>query len=235
MPDIEWSYLQVLQSSGAELLQGLVVTLQLWLTSCALGFVLALVLALCSTMGNRYVQGLARAYIACIRGTPLLVQMFIWYYGLGQFEALRESIAWVVLEDAWCCGLLALTLNIAAYMAEDIRAGIQAVPTPHLEAAQAFGMAPWLIIRRILLPEALQIATPALGNEWVSQLKATALVSTITVLDMTGVARRLSIESYTTDALVVAGMIYAVLTLLISGGIRMLERKHRRHAPGQRR
>lgn len=235
MQDVGWGYAQLLHNSGAELLQGLVIALQLWLASCVLGFVLALLLALCNTVGNRYMQGLARAHIACIRGTPLLVQMFIWYYGLGQFEVLRESILWVVLEDAWCCGLLALTLNIAAYMAEDIRAGIQAVPAPHLEAAQAFGMAPWLIVRRILLPEVLQIVTPALGNEWVSQLKVTALVSTITVLDMAGVARRLSIESYTTDALVVAGMIYAVLTLLISAGIRMLERKQQRYTSGQRR
>ena len=137
---------------------------------------------------------------------------------------------WVVLEDAFYCGLIALTLNIAAYMAEDIRAGILAVPQGQQEAARAFGMPGGTLLRRIVLPQALRIATPALGNEVVSLLKATALVSTITVFDLTGVARRLSNESYTTDALVLAGVVYGALTLLISAGVHFLERRRKSHA-----
>lgn len=172
---------------------------------------LALGLALGATQGGPVVRRLVRFYSAALRGTPLLVQMFLLYYGLSQFEGVRASVAWVVLEDAFYCGLIALTLNIAAYMAEDIRAGILAVPAGQQEAARAFGMPGGTLLRRIVLPQALRIATPALGNEAVSLLKATALVSTITVFDLTGV-------------------VYGVLTLLITAGVHGLERYRKSHA-----
>jgi His/Glu/Gln/Arg/opine family amino acid ABC transporter permease subunit len=222
--------LVLLQDNRADLWEGLVVTLQLWAASGAAGLVLALGLALGATRGGTVVRRLVRFFGAAFRGTPLLVQMFLLYYGLSQFEWVRASVAWVVLEDAFYCGLIALTLNIAAYMAEDIRAGILAVPFGQQEAARAFGMPGSTLLRRIVLPQALRIATPALGNEVVSLLKATALVSTITVFDLTGVARRLSTESYTTDALVLAGVVYGVLTLLISAGVHFLERYRKSHA-----
>ena len=120
--------LVLLQDNRAELWEGLIVTLQLWAASGAAGLVLALGLALGATHGGTVVRRLVRFYGAAFRGTPLLVQMFLLYYGLSQFEWVRASAAWVVLEDAFYCGLIALTLNIAAYMAEDIRAGILAVP-----------------------------------------------------------------------------------------------------------
>ncbi len=220
----------LLQDNRAERWEGLVVTLQLWAASGAAGLVLALGLALGATRGGTVVRRLVRFYGAAFRGTPLLVQMFLLYYGLSQFEWVRASVAWVVLEDAFYCGLIALTLNIAAYMAEDIRAGILAVPAGQQESARAFGMPSGTLLLRIVLPQALRIATPALGNEVVSLLKATALVSTITVFDLTGVARRLSTESYTTDALVVAGVVYGALTLLISAGVHFLERRRKSRA-----
>ncbi|MDR7306236.1 ABC transporter permease subunit [Rhodoferax saidenbachensis] len=223
-------YLALLRDNSSELWEGLTVTLQLWATSGVAGFVLAITLALGATQGGPAVRRLVRAYSAALRGTPLLVQMFLLYYGLSQFEWVRASAAWVVLEDALYCGLIALTLNIAAYMAEDIRAGILAVPRGQQEAARAFGMQGFTLLRRIVLPQALRIATPALGNEVVSLLKATALVSTITVFDLTGVARRLSTESYTTDALVLAGVVYGALTLLIAAGVHLLGRLRNRHA-----
>ena len=227
-----WStdILVLLQDNRAELCEGLVVTLQLWAASGVAGLLLALGLALGATHGSAAVRRLVRLYGAAFRGTPLLVQMFLLYYGLSQFEWVRASVAWVVLEDAFYCGLIALTLNIAAYMAEDIHAGILAVPAGQTEAATAFGMRRRTLLRRIVLPQALRIATPALGNEVVSLLKATALVSTITVFDLTGVARRLSNESYTTDALVLAGVVYGALTLLISAGVHFLERRRKSHA-----
>lgn len=222
--------LVLLQDNRAELCEGLVVTLQLWATSGVAGLLLALGLALCATQGGPVVRRLVRLYGAAFRGTPLLVQMFLLYYGLSQFEWVRASVAWVVLEDAFYCGLIAITLNIAAYMSEDIRAGILAIPAGQTEAARAFGMPSGTLLRRIVLPQALRIATPALGNEVVSLLKATALVSTITVFDLTGVARRLSNESYTTDALVLAGVVYGALTLLISAGVHFLEQRRKSHA-----
>ena len=221
--------LVLLQDNRTELWEGLVVTLQLWLVSGMGGLMLALGLALGATHGGAVTKRLVRFYSAALRGTPLLVQMFLLYYGLSQFEGVRASAAWVVLEDAFYCGLIALTLNIAAYMAEDVRAGILAVPLGQQEAARAFGMRTGTLLRRIVLPQALRIATPALGNEAVSLLKATALVSTITVLDLTGVARRLSTESYTTDALVLAGVVYGMLTLLITAGVHYLEHHRKSH------
>ena len=223
--DAWWfDYWRLLQDNGPELWAGLQLTLVLWLCSCGMGFALALMLAWAATSGPRGAAAAAHAYGAALRGTPLLVQMFIIYYGLGQFAWVRQSWAWTVLQDAEYCGLLALTLNIAAYMAEDLRAAIQAVPHAQLEAAQAYGMGRGLVWRRIVLPLALRIASPALGNELIAQLKATALVSTITVFDLTGVARRISVESYTTDALLLAGVVYAFLTLLISLAVHALER-----------
>lgn len=222
-------FLAVLQDNRAELWEGLVVTFQLWTVSLVVGLLMAVVLALGATQGGPGVRRVVRGYGAAFRGTPLLVQMFLLYYGLGQFEAVRASVLWVVLEDAFYCGLIALTLNIAAYMAEDIRAAIQSISSGQTEAATAFGMPRRTLLRRIVLPQALRMATPALGNEAVSLLKATALVSTITVLDLTGVARRLSTESYTTDALVLAGLVYGALTLLITGAVHLLEWYRNRH------
>jgi len=222
-------YLAVLRDNRAELWEGLVVTLQLWAVSAAAGFVLATGMALGATHGGALCARLCRAYSAAFRGTPLLVQMFLLYYGLSQFEGVRASVFWVLLEDAFYCGLIALTLNIAAYMAEDLRAAILAIPAGQLEAAAAFGMGPLAMLRRIVLPQALRIATPALGNEAVSLLKATALVSTITVFDLTGISRRLANASYTTDALVLAGGVYAVLTLLITAGVHWLEQRQKSH------
>lgn len=171
----------------------------------------------------------ASAYSAIFRGTPLLVQIFIFYYGLSQFEWVRNSPAWLVLNDSFYCGVTVLALNLTAYMAEDIRAGILAVPAGEKEAATAYGLTTFERYRYIILPRALSIATPVLGNEMIAQLKATALVSTITVLDLTGVARRLSAVSYTTDALIIAGAIYAMITLIISLAVRLAEHHNNRY------
>jgi putative lysine/arginine/ornithine/histidine/octopine transport system permease protein len=218
-------WLELPADSVLEVWEGLVITLQLLCGSVLLAFALALPLALAATSGKAWPVRLARGYSAAFRGTPLLVQLFILYYGVSQFEAVRQSPAWWLLEDAFYCGLLALSLNLAAYMAEDLRAGILAVPVGEREAALAMGMSPFQCYRWIVLPAAWRIATPALGNEVIAQLKATALVSTITVLDLTGVARRLSNASYTTDALVIAGVVYAAITLVVVLAVRRIERR----------
>ena len=205
--------------------EGLTITLQLLLGSVTIAFLLAVPLALAATSGLRWLARMAGTYSALFRGTPVLVQLFIVYYGLSQFEAVRASPLWWLLQDAFYCGLLTLSLNLAAYMAEDLRAGILAVPQGEKEAALSLGMSPLQCYRHIVFPAAWRIATPPLGNEVISQLKATALVSTITVLDMTGVARRMAAASYTTDALVVAGGVYALITLLVVLGVHSLERR----------
>jgi polar amino acid transport system permease protein len=226
-----YDYLGFVFEHGQELLDGLWITLKLLVLSSLGGFALALPLAVGRVSPNRTLAALARGYSALFRGTPLLVQIFILYYGFSQFEAVRNSPAWFVLADAFNCALLALTLNIAAYMAEDLRAGIIGVPHGEKEAALAYGMGRFGSYVHIILPRAIGIAAPALGNEVVSQLKASALASVITVLEMTGVARRFSAQSYSTDPLIVAGLLYVAVTLLLSVLVRLAERRINCHQP----
>lgn len=222
-------YITLLLESGPEILEGLIVTLKLLAGSCLVGFLLSVPLAIARVSDNRGISRFARTYSAIFRGTPLLVQIFIFYYGLSQFEVVRNSPAWLLLNDSFYCGLAVLALNLTAYMAEDVRAGIMAVPAGEKEAAVAYGLSKFQRYRYIIIPRALSIVTPMLGNEVIAQLKATALVSTITVLDMTGVVRRLSARSYTTDALIIAGAIYALITLIISLVVRFAEHRNTRH------
>ncbi len=224
---------EAVQAAWDPMLDGLQITAALLAGSTLLGTALALVLAVATAMGPRPVAAAARLYGAVVRGTPLLVQLFLAYFGLSQFEAVRQSPLWWLLEDATYCGLAVLSLNLAAYMAQDLRAGLLAVPLGERQAAMALGFTRWQSMRCIVLPRALRIALPALGNQAIAQLKATALVSTITVLDLTGAARQLSVASYTTDALLVAGALYAALTLVIVAGVRWLERRWARVAQGR--
>jgi His/Glu/Gln/Arg/opine family amino acid ABC transporter permease subunit len=204
-------------------LDGLRVTLELLLVSTAVGMVLAVPLALARVSRSRILSVPATAYTYAFRGTPLLVQIFLIYYGLPQFEAVRGSAVWPLLRDPMPCALLAFSLNMSAYVAEVLRGGILGVPHGEREAALALGMPHALMVRRIVLPRAFRITLPALSNEVVLQLKATALASTVTLLDLTGVGRRLTAKTYTTEALFVAGAIYIVLTMLLAQGFRLLE------------
>ena len=204
-------------------LSGLWITLQLLAVSTAIGLVLAVPVALARVSPRRVLSVPATAYAYLFRGTPLLVQIFIIYYGLPQFDAVRGSVLWPLLRDPMPCALLAFSLNMSAYTGEVIRGGILAVPAGEREAAMAVGMPRGLMLRRIILPRALRIALPALSNEVVLQLKATSLASTVTLIDLTGVGRRLAAKTYTTEGLFVAGAIYIALTFLVARGFRLLE------------
>ena len=136
---------------------------------------------------NPVIRVLPLAYTFFFRGTPLLVQLFLFYYGLAQFEAVRESIFWPYLREAYWCALLVFALNTGAYTTEILRGAIQAVPRGEVEAAQAIGMSRALMLRRITLPIAYRIALPAYSNEIILMLKGSALASTITLLDLTGI------------------------------------------------
>ncbi len=206
-------------------LNGLVVTLELLVVSSVVGLLLAVPLALARVSRSRLLFVPATAYTYFFRGTPLLVQIFLIYYGLPQFDAVRTSVVWPLLRDPMPCALLAFSLNMAAYVAEVLRGGILGVPAGEREAAVACGMSQPMLIRRIILPRAFRITLPALSNEVVLQLKATALASTVTLLDVTGVGRRLAARTYTTESLFVAGAIYIVLTVLLAQAFRLLERR----------
>ncbi len=213
-------------------LRGIGLTLELLVLSVAIAVVLALPLALMRLSGQPVLRRFAYAYMYLFRGTPLLTQLFLIYYGLAQFDAVRNSPLWPVLREPWPCALIALSLNMAAYVAEQLRGGILGVPAGEREAGVAMGFRPFQLYRRIILPRAFGIALPALGNEVVVQLKATALISTITLLDVTGVARRIVTRTYSTDALFVAGIIYVVMTYLIGRAFRLAERRLNRHLAG---
>jgi polar amino acid transport system permease protein len=221
--------LDLVETNQVMFLNGLWLTVELLVLSSAIAFTLAVPLALLRVSRLRIAGGFAYGYTYLFRGTPLLTQLFLVYYGLAQFAWMRGSPLWPVFRDPWSCALMALSLNMSAYLAEVLRGGIAGVPKGEREAALAMGMGPALLYRRIILPRALGIALPAMGNELVVQLKSTALVSTITLLDVTGVARRIVARTYSTDALFVAGAIYVLLTWLIGRGVRLAERRVNRH------
>lgn len=210
--------------SVPRLLEGVPVTLRLVGSGLLLGLVLATAVAAMRLSRGLLLPGLASAYVFVFRGTPLLVQIFLIYYGLGQFEAVRQSFLWPVLREASWCAILALTLNTAAYTSEIIRGGVQAVPHGQIEAARALGMGRWLVLRRVIAPIAVRQALPAYGNEIILMVKASSLASTVTILEITGIARRLISQTYAVfEIFIVAGAIYLLMNLLISRVIRLVE------------
>jgi polar amino acid transport system permease protein len=209
--------------------RGVWLTGQLLLLSTAIAFLLAVPLALMRVSRRKGLSRFAYGYIYLFRGTPVLTQLFLIYYGLSQFEAVRQSALWPILRDPFPCALIALSLNMAAYVAEVLRGGIEGVPAGEREAGLAAGLSPFQLYRLVILPRAIRIALPALSNEMVVQMKSTALVSTITLLDLTGAARRIEARTYSTDALFVAGVIYVILTWAIGRGFRLAEWRLNRH------
>jgi octopine/nopaline transport system permease protein len=210
-------------------------TLALVSGSLAIGIFLAVPTALASLSAYRPLRGAASLYVTCFRGTPLLVQIFLIYYGLGQFAAVRDSILWPVLREPWWCALLALSLNTGAYTGEIVRGGLLSVPAGQIEAARAAGMSGLLLYRRIVGPIALRQALPAYSNEVVSMIKATALASTVTIMEVTGIARRFISETFKpVEIFLVAGAVYLALTFLAARCLRIVEWRlspHLRHAP----
>ncbi|HET6468564.1 MAG TPA: ABC transporter permease [Geminicoccaceae bacterium] len=211
-------------------LSGLVTTV--WLVGLALmiGLVLSVPLAVLRTSRNPLVNAPVWAYTYFFRGTPLLVQLFMVYYGAGQFEAVRESVLWPLLREAWFCALLVFTLNTAAYTTEIIRGAILATPSGEIEAAKACGMSPALMYRRIVLPSAFRRALPAYGNEVIFMLHGSAVASVITIVDLTGAARIVNSRYYTPyEAFLTVAVFYLALTFLIVFAFRLLEQRLHAH------
>lgn len=217
---MDWS---LLSQYGDRFWDGTLITLKLTFIATLLGWFLALGLALARTSSLKRYWIPAYTYTYIFRGTPLLIQLFILYYGLGQFEAIRQSFLWPVLSDAEWCGLIGLTLNTAAYTAEILRGGMVAVPKGEREAAQSFGMTAWQIQRRIVIPRAIRLSWPAYGNEVVLLLKGSALVSTIAVWDLMGETRSIFSRTYALEIFVYAAFIYFLMTFLLTRLFRGLE------------
>lgn len=215
---------QLMWDSLPRMLGGLSLTLQLILGSLALGALVAFAVALLRLSGNRVVETLAAAYVFVFRGTPLLVQIFLVYYGLGQFEFIRDSFLWPFLREPYWCAILALTLNTGAYTSEVLRGAILSVPQGQVEAARACGMSRALAFRRIVLPVAIRQMLPAYGNEVILMVKATSLASTITLMEVTGIARRMIAQTFAVfELFIVAGLIYLVLNFIATRLIKFAE------------
>ncbi|CAO3417399.1 ABC transporter permease [Azospirillum endophyticum] len=215
---------QLMWDSVPRMLGGLSLTLQLIVGSLVLGALVAFAVALLRLSGNRLVERLAAAYVFVFRGTPLLVQIFLVYYGLGQFELIRESFLWPFLREPYWCAILALTLNTGAYTSEVLRGAILSVPQGQVEAARACGMSRALAFRRIVLPVAIRQMLPAYGNEVILMVKATSLASTITLMEVTGIARRMIAQTFAVfELFIVAGAIYLVLNFVATRLIKFAE------------
>jgi polar amino acid transport system permease protein len=210
------------------MLQGLWLTVRLVALSGLIGFALALLVGLARVSRNPLVNGLALGFTSLIRGTPLLVQIFILYYGLGSlfaaFPEIRQTWAWPYLRDAFPYLVLALSLSVAGYVGEIIRGALLAVPRGELEAARAFGHQGIGLLRRIWLPRALQGIIPTLAGETVLLLKSTALASTIAVVDLVGAANRVRTNTLIAyEPLIAVAVVYLILTLIIEAGFRRVE------------
>ena len=209
-----------------KVLGGAALTLELVTLAVILGFLVALPAALMRLSPNPLLRYPAHWFIYFFRGTPLLIQIYFVYYAFAEQEILRETFLWPIFKQAYWCALFTFVLNTGAYSAEILRGAIQAVPAGEIEAARAFGMSRWTAYRRVILPRAFRIAMPAYGNEIIFMLKGTALASTITLLDLTGVARTVIARTFTSiDVFLVAGVIYVAITYCFLWGWTRIERR----------
>ncbi|MDH2433649.1 ABC transporter permease subunit [Pokkaliibacter sp. MBI-7] len=213
-----------------KLLTGMAMTLQLTATAVLIAATLALPLAILRARGKAWLQAPLRLYVSFFRGTPLLVQLFLVYYGSGQFrQELQQLGLWWFFRDPFYCAVTAFTLNSVAYQMEILRGGLLAVSRGEVEAGLAFGMNRRLLYRRIILPNAYRIAWPALGNEIILLLKASAIASVVTLLDLMGQTRRLFASSFDISVYLWAAVAYLLITYVFITLWRRMEHRLSRH------
>jgi polar amino acid transport system permease protein len=200
---------------------GVWLTVVLLVLSMIIGLLLAVPVGLAQVAGPRWLATIAKAYCTVMRGTPLLIQLWLFYYGLGaifaQYPELRQSFMWPVLREGFYYAVLAFALNEAGYAGEIMRGAFLAVPKGELEAARAFGMSPWNVLRRIWLPRAFRTALPALAGETVLALKSTPLAATVTVVELFGATLRVRQDTYIIyEPLILVLVVYMILTFIIT-------------------
>jgi octopine/nopaline transport system permease protein len=229
---MDWPFLL---DTTLQLLSGVPLALQLAALSLTMGLALAVMAHAAMVSGLAPLRWIAVAYIDLFRGTPLLVQIFFIYYGLGQIPAVRESALWPLLREPYWCAVLALALNTSAYSAEIIRGALAAVPPGEVEAARACGMSGLLLRRRIVWPIALRHGLPIYGSEAILMVKATSLTSIITLTEITGIAHKLIASTYrVVEIFVAAGAIYLAMTFLLTLFIGLAERRLNAHLTHRR-
>ena len=216
--------LTFLTDTFLRLMAALPLTLEVWALSVAFGALIGAGVTWMRVSGNRVLTGIARAYVFVFRGSPLLVQLFVIYYGLSSFPAVRASVFWPFLRDPFFCAVLSLALCTAAYQSEIFRGALATLPFGQLEAGKACGMGRWTLFRRIVFPIALRQALPAYSTEVISMTKATALVSLVTLWDMMSVATKIRNDTAIVyEPLLIAGAIYFVVNAIIARGFSALE------------
>jgi len=216
-----------------QLVDATLVTIALWVLSSVFGNLLAIPVAIMRVSPRFLPRWSSRIFVTVIRGTPLLVQVYILYYGLGNLLArmplVRTSIVWPLLRDGFWYAFAALTISAAAYSGEILRGGIEGVPRGEIEAGRSLGLSRWHIWRLIVLPRAIRIALPSLGGQTINLLKSTALASTITVMDVLGTANYIRMQTFRVyEPLLAASIIYVALTLLFTRLLARIERPAQR-------
>lgn len=224
----------LLRDYGWRLADGLRVTIEIVVMSCSLGFVLAYPICKARTSKNPVVRGLALAYVTFFRGTPLLCQLYLVYYGAGEIRPLLQSIGlWAFFKEAFPCCIFAFTLNTAAYQAEIFRGALASVPVGQRETAAALGLSNYRIAREVVWPQAFLVALRPLGNELIGIIKASALAAIVTVLDLTGETRFVFARTFNFSIYLYAAVIYLMMTEAIRRLWLVIERAFSKHLIAQ--
>ena len=217
-------------TSFPKLLSASLVTLKLLSSSLFIGLFIGLLFAILRLNKNLIISKFAYGYSYVFRGTPLLVQIFIIYYGLGQIESLRESIFWTILKEPYWCAIIAFALNTGAYTSEILRSAFQTIKPGFIEAGKSLGIKNKIIFYKIQIPIAIRQSLPAYGNEIILMMKGTSLASTVTLMDLTGVAKYIISTTFKPiEVFIIAGSIYLFMTFLVHNLIKYLERKYSYH------
>jgi len=218
--------LDLMINSLPKLLSATLTTLKLLSLSLIFGLIIGLIFAIMRLSKNKFISNFSYGFSYVFRGTPLLVQIFIIYFGLGQIEYLRSTILWTILKEPYWCAIIAFSLNTGAYTSEILRSAFQTIKPGLIEAGKSLGISSKIIFYKIQIPIAIKQSLPAYGNEIILMLKGTSLASTVTLMDLTGVAKYIISTTFKpVEVFIVAGSIYLFLTFLIHNFIKFAEKK----------
>jgi len=218
--------LDLMINSLPKLLSATLTTLKLLSLSLVFGLIIGLIFAVMRLSKNKFVSNFSYGFSYTFRGTPLLVQIFIIYFGLGQIEYLRSTILWNILKEPYWCAIIAFSLNTGAYTSEILRSAFQTIKPGLIEAGKSLGISRKIIFYKIQIPIAIKQSLPAYGNEMILMLKGTSLASTVTLMDLTGVAKYIISTTFKPiEVFIVAGSIYLFLTFLIHNFVKFAEKK----------
>ena len=218
---------ELIISSFPKMLGAAVITVKLLAFSLAIGLLIGLFFAILRLNKNIIINKFAYGYSYLFRGTPLLVQIYIIYFGLGQIEFIRSTFLWVILKEPFWCAIIAFALNTGAYTSEILRSAFQTIKPGVIEAGKSLGISNKVIFYKIQIPIAIRQSLPAYGNEIILMLKGTSLASTVTIMDLTGVAKHIISTTFKpVEVFILAGSIYLFMTFIVHNVIKFLERKY---------